>query len=375
MTEIDAQPARPPRRWWRDPLFAVCVVLPTLIALMYFGVFASDVYVSESRFIVRGQEKAAPTALGLLLNNTNLAHGTPEASAAQSYLLSRDALGALNRNGAYALAYGRTDISRLDRFDPLGLTGSFEDLYRYYQDHVRVETDSASGITVLTVRAYSAADAQAFNTQLLGMAETTVNRMSDRARNDLITASAREVTEARKAASDAAAALARYRNATGVIDPEKQAPIQYELIARLQDELIEARGDRRQLAIVAPQSPQLGAIDAKISEIQARINEQSGLAAGNRGKSLAAAGETYQRLSLDADFAAKRLAASLAALQEAENEAQRKTSYVERIVEPNRPDIAIEPHRLRAIATTIVFSLIAWGVATLLLAGIREHGA
>ncbi len=146
-------------------------------------------------------------------------------------------------------------------------------------------------------------------------------------------------------------------------------------MSKLQDELIEARSDRRQLAVVAPQSEQIPALDARIAEIQHRIAEQSGMAAGNRKSSLAAASEQYGSLTLDTDFAAKRLAAALASLETAENEAQHQSSYVERIVEPNVPDKAIEPRRLRAIATTLVFSLIVWGVATLLFAGIREHGS
>ncbi len=372
----DTTPARARARFrLPGPLFLLFVALPTLAALAYFGVLASDVYVSESRFIVRSQDKATPTALGLLLNNATLSHGTPESSAAQSYLLSRDALSALNHGNAYARAYTRPGISRFDRFDPLGLAGSFEDLYKYYEGHVRVDSDSTQGITVLTVRAYTPADAHVINEQLLRLAETTVNHMSERARHDLITTSEREVFDAKAAARAAGAALARFRNTAGVIDPEKQAPIQYELVSKLQDELIEARSDRRQLMIVAPQSAQIPALDARIKEIETRINEQSGLAAGNRKKSLAAAGEEYQRLSLESDFAAKRLAASLASLEAAENEAQRKSSYVERIVEPNRPDSAIEPHRARGILTTLVFSLIVWGVATMLIAGIREHGS
>ena len=364
-----------PKAWFLAPLFLLCVVLPTLIAVLYFGVLASDVFVSESRFIVRGQDKATPTALGLLLNNAALNHGTPESTAAQSYLLSRDALGALNHGDAFARAYSRPTISRLDRFDGLGLGDGFEDLYKYYDGHVRVDTDSAVGITVLTVRAYSAVDAHAINEHLLQLAETTVNHMSARARGDLITSAGQEVYDAKATARAAGAALARYRNTVGVIDPEKQAPIQYELVSKLQDELIEARSDRRQLLVVAPQSAQIAALDARISEIEQRIAEQSGLAAGNRKKSLAAASEEYGRLTLDTDFAAKRLAAALASLETAENEAQHQSSYVERIVEPNFPDKAIEPRRARGIVTTLVFSLIVWGVATMLIAGIKEHGA
>ena len=381
MNAPDAELHHPKQAVWRlwpflrRPLFLFCVVLPTTLATLYFGLLASNVYISESRFIVRGQDKATPTALGLLLNNAALSHGTPESAAAQNYLVSRDALAALNRNNAYVRAYTRPGISRLDRFDPFGLDGSFEDLYKYYEDHVRIDTDSAAGIIVLSVRAYDPADASTINTALLRLAESTVNHLSARAREDLIASARREVLDAKATAREAGAALAQYRQTAGVVDPEKQAPIQYELVSRLQDELIAARSDRRQLTAVAPQSEQIPALDARIHELEQRLAEQAGLAAGNRGKSLAAASEQYERLSLDADFAAKRLAAALASLESAESEAQRKTSYVETIVEPNAPDRAMEPRRLRGILTTLVFSLLVWGVVTMLVAGIREHSA
>jgi capsular polysaccharide transport system permease protein len=372
MTDTPAETGPRRQRWWRSPLFLACVAIPTALAMAWFGLLASDVYLSESRFVVRGQDRTAPSALGLLLDSAAINHGTTEGSAAQSYLLSRDALAALNDGRAYARAASDPAIGRLDRFDPLGLSGSLEDLYAYYLGHVRVDTDQSTGITVLTVRAYRPETARAVNERLLRMAEATVNRMSERARRDLIATSQREVAEARAAARDAGAALARYRNAAGVVDPEKQAPIQYELVSKLQDDLIEARSDRRELGTVAPQSPQIAVLDARIHELQQRIDEQTGHIAGNRG-SLAAAGAEYQRLALDADFSGKRLTAALASLQDAENAAQRQSTYLERIVEPSRPDKAAEPRRLRGIATTFVFGLVVWGVAAMLLAGVREH--
>ena len=62
----------------------------------------------------------------------------------------------------------------------------------------------------------------------------------------------------------------------------------------------------------------------------------------------------YQRLELERQFAEKRLAAALTSFQEAQSEARRKQAYVERIVEPNVPDEAAEPRRLRGILATFV---------------------
>ena len=62
-----------------------------------------------------------------------------------------------------------------------------------------------------------------------------------------------------------------------------------------------------------------------------------------------------------------------AALAQAREEAQRKQLYLERVVQPNLPDSAIEPKRLRAGLTTLVFSMICWALLSLLIAGVREH--
>jgi capsular polysaccharide transport system permease protein len=88
---------------------------------------------------------------------------------------------------------------------------------------------------------------------------------------------------------------------------------------------------------------------------------------------LATKGVEYERLNLERDFAEKRLAAALTALVQARMDVLRKQLYLERVVEPNLPDYAMEPRRLRSILTVLGFALIIWGVITLLIAGVREH--
>jgi capsular polysaccharide transport system permease protein len=81
----------------------------------------------------------------------------------------------------------------------------------------------------------------------------------------------------------------------------------------------------------------------------------------------------YARLQLDAQFTEKELASAMAALESARKEAERKQLYLEELVQPNVPDEAIEPKRLRGIATVFALGLVTWGLLSLLLASIREH--
>lgn len=355
-----------------DRLFLVTVVLPTILSILYFGFLSSSVYVSESRFIVRSPDKPTMSGVGLLLKGAGFSSAGDEIFAAQNYLLSRDALRALDRNGAFRKAYADPSISVLDRFDPTGQSGSFEKLYAYYQGKVVPQHDATSSIITLTVRAYDAQDARRFNEQLLEMAEAMVNRLNDRARKDLISISTNEVAAAKKRSQTAALALSAFRNREGVVDPEKQATVQLQMVSKLQDELIATRAQLAQLKAVAPLNPQVEVLQVQVRSLSGDIDAELGKVAGDR-KSLSSTAAQYQRLSLESQFADRQLAIAMASLQDAENEARRKQAYVERIVEPNLPDYAIEPRRARGIFSTLLFALIAWGVLSMLLAGVREH--
>jgi capsular polysaccharide transport system permease protein len=357
-----------PKNW----LFLATVVLPTVAAVIYYGFLASNIYVSESKFVVRSPDKPAASGLGVILKTVGFANAGDELYAAQSFASSRDALHAINRNGAFAKAYSRPQISIVDRFNPLGTTGTFESLYKYFQKKVGLQNDSTTSITTLTVRAYTPQDAYRFNQQLLEMSEAMVNRLNERGREDLVRYAQIEVDNAKVRAQAAAMALAAYRNSSGIVDPEKQAAAQMQMISKLQDNLIAAKTELAQLQRYTPENPRIPVVYTQMGTIQGEIDRELGKVAGNR-RSLANSTVQFQRLTLENDFADKQLGAALASLEEARSETQRKQAYVERIVQPNLPDAPTEPRRLRGIIATFVIGLVAFGILRMLLAGVKEH--
>lgn len=355
-----------------NALFLLTVVVPTLAATLYFGLLASNVYISHSQFVVRSPDKPAATGLGVLLKSVGFSNAGDEIFVAQDYVQSRDALRSLNRDQAVRKAYGDPSISIFDRFDPLGWNGSFEDLFDYYRGKVDVEHDTTSSITTLTVRAFNPEDARRMNRQLLDLSEGLVNRLNNRGEFDLLGYAQREAREAETEARRASQNLAAFRNRSGIVDPEKQASVQLQFVSKLQDELIGARLQLQQLQALAPENPQIPLLQTRIAGLTRQIDTELGRVAGSQ-RSLSAAAVQYQRLTLDREYADKRLGAALASLQEARNEARRKQAYVERIVDANLPDEAEEPRRLRGILATLVLGLIAYGILSMLIAGIREH--
>ncbi|QUO24653.1 hypothetical protein KEH57_14030 [Burkholderia cenocepacia] len=353
-------------------LFALTVVLPTAIATLYYGLVASDIYVSESRFVVRSPQRQSQTSLvGMLLQGTGFSRAQDDTYPVIDYIQSRDALTELNHGNYIADAYGNHGdfVSRFHRF----FDNSFEALWKYYGKHVvSVEFDSATSITTLQVRAYSAKDAAQINESLLTLSERLINRMNQRAANDTVSFAQQQVDIAAAKSKDTAASLAAYRNSYAVFDPERQSALQLQQVAGLQSQLYAAQAQLLQLEAIAPKNPQIPVLRTNIAALQKQIEGTTGGVVGSKN-SLSDKAARYARLQLDAQFAEKQLASALTNLENAKAEAEKKQLYLERLVQPNTPDVAIEPKRLKSIFEVFALGMIAWGVLSLLLAGVREH--
>jgi capsular polysaccharide transport system permease protein len=204
------------------------------------------------------------------------------------------------------------------------------------------------------------------------MSENLVNQLNERGRQDLIVFASAEVATAEKNAKAATLAVSNYRNQKGVFDPERQSTLQLQQVSKLQDDLISTKMLLAQVRALTRNNPQIPSLLQRINSLQSEIKSETAKVAGG-DSSLAKTSIEYEGLILERGFAEKQLAAALTSLELAHNEALRKQLYLERVVQPNMPDAAIEPRRIRSVIATFILGLIAWGIFTMLLAGIREH--
>lgn len=354
-------------------LFLLTVVVPTGLAGAYYGLIASDVYTSEARFVVRSPERQSTSPLGALFKGSGFSRSQDDSYTVQDFILSRDALKKVDEQQGIGKAFASTSVDRLSRFAGLDGDNSFEALHRFYKQKIDFQLDSLSSISTLTVRAFTADDAYRINEQLLEMSEALVNQLNERGRKDMIRYAAAEVADAEDRAKAAAVALARYRNTKGVIDPEKQAAIPLQQIAKLQDELIATKFQVLQLEKLAKDNAQLPVLRQRAELLKGEIQIATLMVVGGGDKSLASKAGEFQRLALEKEFAEKMLASAMVAMEQARSEAQRKQLYLERIVQPSKPDAALEPRRVRAVLTVFVLGLIAMGILSMLITGIKEH--
>jgi capsular polysaccharide transport system permease protein len=366
--------SQPPKTWIQriDKIFLLTVALPTLLVAIYFGFMASDVYISESRFVVRNPQRPSTTDFGALLAGAGFTRSQDDNYTVQSYVMSRDALRELEDKLKLSEAYGSKNIDVFSRFPGLGWDDSFEALFKHYTDHVAIAYDSASSITTMEVRAYTPEMSRAINEVLLQVSERLVNNLNDRSRQDLIVVARRQVKEAEKRTQDASLALVEFRSKGGIFDPAKEAGMLIDTAARLREDLRMTETQIARLKEVAPANPQIATLNQQAARLRDAIGQETSKTVGP-GNSLNTKSTAYERLALEKQFSEQELAAALANLEMARNDAARKQLYLERLVQPNLPDMALEPRRVRSVFTVFLVGLLVWGVVSLLVAGVREH--
>jgi capsular polysaccharide transport system permease protein len=353
-------------------LFIATVVVPTLIASIYYGMIASDIYISESQFVVRSPEKPSVSGLGAILQGTGIIKSQDDSYMIHDFILSRDALSYLDKNLSFKNKYSDKSIDFMSRFNGLGFDNSFEELYQYYHKQIETSVDTSSGISTLKVKSFSPVEAYEINKRLIEMSELLVNRLNERARKDMIHFAESEVERAVKSTKLASSNLSNYRSNESIFDPEKQSALQLQLVSKLQDELILSKTQLGQMKSLSPDNPQIGTMQRRVELLQQQINSESGKITNSSG-SLAKKASAYDQLSVERIFTEKQLASALAGLEQARSDAARKQLYLERLSKPIKPDSAVEPHRIKSIAAVFILGLILWGILGILNAGVREH--
>lgn len=359
--------------WSRVPRGFLCVVVaPTLLAAIYFFVFSAPRYVSEARFIVRKPDQPQLSGAAIALQGVGLSNAQTDAFAVHEYMSSRDSVRDLKQRLDVEAMLGRREGDIFYRYPRLGEKPSAEGLHKALERFVHVGYDARTGISTLKVEAFRPADALALSSALLDGGEKLVNRLNDRSSRDAVAAAAHAHVEAKANLDEVQGRLTALRNREGFVDPTLIIGESAELIGTMRTQIAQLKAERDQLRREAPGSPMLSNLEGRIAAYEAQVVAERGKIAGS-SSSIAPQVAEYQDLVGERELAERQLALATGGLISARQDASRQQMYLERVVNPNRPDVPTEPARWRAVLTVLVSTLLLYFIGWLVWAGVREH--
>jgi len=358
--------------------FIALVMVPTLIASVYYTFVASDQYVSEFRFAVRDSKSAAKGNSGDanisgLLAGMSSPNG-PENYIVVDYLKSRQAVDDLMEKIDVKSKYTRSSIDWWSRFDA---SKPMEAFAGYWQSMITANYDQVTGIAIAQVRAFSPGDAHELAVALLDQSEELINRIANRPQLDAIESARAEVKHAEARLEAIRAELLSFRNTEQVIDPN--ASIVTSNIATAQmlrtnlTQLLAELGTLRER--LDEKAPSVQVLQSKIRATQEQLSEiEKRVANGADGsKSLSTVVARFEQLELDRQFAQTQLLTAMQSLERARMSALEKHMYVTPFVQPVRAESPSYPRRLLSIMVTMLFCFLLWTISLLVFRSIREH--
>lgn len=353
--------------------FLIFVIIPSVIAGTYYANYASDKYISESRYIIQGNEQASADVLGMVTGLTGLSSSTPDSLAVLNYSVSHDFLSKLLPSINLMEHY--SDL-KYDWWARIPQDATQEDLLDYWDNEIiNISYDAASGISKLEVTAFDAEVAKHVSSLVLKINEEFINNLSSEARADALKFAQDEVIKAETELLSIRSRLASFNEKEQVISAEQAAQAEQGIVATLKQQIATKEAELKSL------SSYMQSNSLKVRSLKNEIDSLKRQTAAQQAKwADTTTGKTVTRVVLDTEqltselaFAEKLYLTAISSLKQAQIEASQKQRYLDIIVPPHLPDESLEPERIYSTFSVFLASLMLWGVLALIISAIKDN--
>jgi capsular polysaccharide transport system permease protein len=369
------------RRGWMMTLrLLLLVILPTALVGAYYYGPATELYVSESAFVVRAASEPPSAAGGLAAALGGGAGGSIQDSiSVQDYVLSRDALARLDADLGVIAQWQDPAIDPIQR---LRANAGAEDALAHLRSMVSVGYDPAESLIRMEVSATTPAMAQAMSAALIRYAEEMVDGLSTRMRRDMVEDAEQQADAARIALNQANVDAARLQERLRVFSAEAEVGGEQAVIATLEQERESLRARLSDLLTYAPANdPRAEDLRRAIAFREGRIETRRDRIVGGgadgalQPPSATLAGAHAQMERARAEIAARQemFMSAQSGLEAARLEARRQISYLAVIVPPALADAPMRPRRAANTALAFVIFFGLYLVASLTVSVLREQ--
>jgi capsular polysaccharide transport system permease protein len=371
----DAAPSVRRRQFpFRLLAFVVIVALPTVLAAVYYFFIAADQYVAEFRFALRAVEPVHGEIGGIFQGNVAPSPVGVDSYAVVQYIGSRDIIDDLGKTLDLREMFSRPIA---DWWARLQLPVSIEELVRYWKGQVDAFYDTTNGTIVVRACAFTPEDALQLAQGIFASSERLVNELSERARHDTLQNSQKEVRRAEKRLKTALTRLSEFRDREGLIDPRKSADATQALAGRIRDEIVSADTELSTVRhYMREDAPSVKMLEARIQSLQTQLHSVESEVTNtekSRSEVLSRVMESYERLESERTFAEKAYQHALEMLDRARMNADRQQVYIAGFVQPNLPEEALYPRRLRSVGIVLFLCCAVWMIGAFALQTVREH--
>ena len=362
--------------------FVAIFVIPTVAAILFFGLIAANQYVAEAEFTVSAGESPLRDGIASLT-------GIPSQLILQdtqiitNFLNSREMVDKLQQRIGIRRIYSNDNADFFARFDP---EKPAERLVKYWKHVSHASIKLPGGLVKLSVRAFTPHDAKLVADTTLELCEELVNSLNARINADAVALAEAGLQRASERLAKTLAAQEVERNQSGILETKISAEGVTALLKQLRGTLLTLSGSYdTQLKYLNADTPQMQEMKSRIDVMQgqiAKLESQLTSAPGSTDASaasgdatIAAAMTRFGALEVEQKADEELYTDAATALEHARIAAEFKMIYLKVYVQPSLPQESEYPERGLDIFLVAVSSLALWGLIVALGAVARNHMA
>lgn len=355
----------------RYPHLALCG-LAILLVSVYWGLWASDRYVSQANVVLESPQLSSPTLNFESLFSGGGAPTRTDMLLLRDYLMSVDMLNMLQEELDIRQHFANPAIDYFSRLSDSDT--EIEQFHGYMQKRISIEFDEYAQLLRLKVQAFDPEMAQAIAAFMLQQGEAHMNNMGQRLAEEQMYFLERQVDQLKLRLDDAISDLIDYQNISGLVSPQGTVESLSAVVAGLESQLSGLRARRSALlSYQSVRSPEVLRIDSEISAVNEQINAERARMAQASGGALNVLTSEYQALELKMQFAKESYSAALMALENTRIEAARKLKQVSVLQSPTLPEYSESPRRLYNITVFTLIALFLVLITHMLVLIVKDH--
>ena len=345
----------------------VLLILPWVIYAFYLIVWAAPQYESQSQLIVKSSDGGSSFDPSSLLSVAGVSGGTgTESTLVEAYIQSADMIKYLDESIQLREHYMSDEA---DMFSGLSSSHKQEDFYQFYLDHIDVSVDSASSVITLRTRAFNREYAQTINQAIVRKAEQFINMINNDLAKSKLTFAKGEHEIVEQKLQSAKEEILGFQAKYNVLDPTAEGAAFQQIAFSLEATLAQKKTELSTMAtMMSNMAPEIINIKREISALQKEVEKQKEKISTNEGEgealSVSELMARYSNLQVQLQLAIQAYSSSLITLENARVEAYQKLQHLVTVESSTLPDDNAYP--------TILYNLVLFGVALLLLYGIAR---
>ncbi len=354
---------------WLAGSALLVIVVPTLLAILYYGFIASSQYVTPFQFAVRGPSQATGRTMSTAMTGTTAM--SPDAFVVTDYINSPQAIADVEQRLNLRSIFSKQGIdywSRLPEHDV-----SAEELKAYWASMVWAHFDIVSGNVSVSVKAFTPQDSLALAEALIATSDEMFRRLNTQAQEDIVRLANDNLSRAQQQLVEARKDLLAFREKSGLVDADREALAGAQIIDDLRKQLAGLHAQRASISSQSPNSPLLKSMNSQIASLEGKIRQEDQLGASQVKAISPEALREFQSRDAERLFAEKIYGEALSLRSQAYVMAQNQQSYLALFAKPTLPQKSLYPDRTKSIFVVFLAAAAAWFVGMLLVYAVRDH--